>query len=162
MTPRNVARKVWEESGYDYSVLTENNLLELVRRINANLNDHRVNEVPEFKMWLHYNHKKNGSIYYDSYSENGRLIWVEITVDGEYFKNREGITFNRDGFIGFAGWACDDNVQPFIRAFIEWIQWMKDMDIQNDPEYGMTKIPIPETESVIETTKQTLLEQYGE
>ena len=60
VNPRSVARKIWEESGYDYSVLTDNNLLELIRRINVNLDSHRVNEVPEFKMWLHYNTKRHG------------------------------------------------------------------------------------------------------
>lgn len=37
----------------------------------------------------------------------------------------EGVSFNRDGFIGFAGWASDENVQPVLRAFKRWLtRWM--------------------------------------
>ena len=157
VNPRSVARKVWEESGYDYYVLTDNNLLELIRRSNANLDNHRVKEVPEFKMWLHYNTKRHGSIYYDSYSENRRLIWVEITVDGSYFKNREAITFNSDGFVGFAGWACDTNAEPFVNAFIDWVYWMKKEGIVN------TELPPEQPIQHIEDKHlQTKLEQYEE
>lgn len=46
-----------------------------------------------------------------------------LRVDGPYFTNREAISFNADGFIGFAGWASDKNVKPFISAFAEWVDW---------------------------------------
>ena len=108
-------------------------------------------------MWLHYNHKKYGSIYYDSYTENGRLIWVEITVDGSYFKNREGITFNSDGFVGFAGWACDTNAEPFANAFIDWVYWMKKEGITN------MELPVEQPIQYIEDKHlQMKLEQYEE
>ncbi len=38
-----------------------------------------------------------------------------------YFDDREAVTFNRDGFIGFAGWASDENVQPILGGFIAWV-----------------------------------------
>ena len=91
---RDIAREVWGESGYDYSVLTENNLVELIHRIRINLDEHRQ----RFNMRIHYH--RNGRPY-NNYTKNGRVIWVEITVDGDYFKDREGITFNTDGFVGF-------------------------------------------------------------
>lgn len=37
-----------------------------------------------------------------------------------HFEEREAISFNGDGFIGFAGWADKTNVQPFLSAFIKW------------------------------------------
>ena len=48
-----------------------------------------------------------------------------LRVDGPYFTNREAISFNGDGdhFIGFAGWASDKNVKPFLSAFVEWVDW---------------------------------------
>lgn len=46
-----------------------------------------------------------------------------LRVDGPYFTNREAISFNSDQFIGFAGWATDKNVKPFISAFVEWVDW---------------------------------------
>lgn len=44
--------------------------------------------------------------------------------DGEWlaFESREAISFNRDGFIGFAGWSDSKNVQPFLIAFDEWME----------------------------------------
>ncbi|WP_342512819.1 hypothetical protein MKY34_19770 [Sporosarcina sp. FSL K6-1522] len=53
------------------------------------------------------------------------LQYAAIEVDGYYFSRREAITFNSDGFIGFAGWACDYNKTPFVSAFGKWIDWLK-------------------------------------
>ena len=43
-----------------------------------------------------------------------------LYMKGAYFSERECISFNLDGFIGFAGWASNGNVQPILRAFIRW------------------------------------------
>lgn len=54
-----------------------------------------------------------------------------LRVDGRYWQGREAISFNGDGFIGFAGWADDQNVQPFLCGFMRWLkEWM-----------GCTKVP---------------------
>lgn len=37
-----------------------------------------------------------------------------------YFERRECISFNANGWIGFAGWADQGNTNPILRAFIEW------------------------------------------
>ena len=48
-----------------------------------------------------------------------------IRVSSNYFSGREAISFNEDGFIGFAGWAGGTTIKPFIRAFYRWItEWM--------------------------------------
>lgn len=48
-----------------------------------------------------------------------------LRVSSRYFSGREAISFNADGFIGFAGWASSGTVQPFLRAFFKWVtQWM--------------------------------------
>ena len=44
-----------------------------------------------------------------------------LYVNGDYYKRRECISFNRDGFIGFAGWADDGNLNPITRAFVRWV-----------------------------------------
>lgn len=56
------------------------------------------------------------------------LQYAVIEVDGGYFSRREAITFNKDGFIGFAGWACDYNTTPFVSAFEKWIEWLVKTD----------------------------------
>ena len=59
-------------------------------------------------------------------SEDGTTIESAfIRVDGGYFEDREAISFNPDGFIGFAGWADSSNIRPFLRAFARWMsEWM--------------------------------------
>ena len=55
------------------------------------------------------------------FDENGSLISYFIRVNGSYFKDREAISFNPDGFIGFAGWADSTNVSPMLSAFNKWV-----------------------------------------
>jgi hypothetical protein len=42
-----------------------------------------------------------------------------------YFDDREVVTFNPDGFLGFAGWAADGNVQPILYGFVAWLEKME-------------------------------------
>lgn len=51
---------------------------------------------------------------------DGKLVEAYFEVDGPYFKKREAISFNKDGFIGFAGWASSNNSIPFLEAFTKW------------------------------------------
>jgi len=55
-----------------------------------------------------------------SVSIDGQFQYAFMYVDGGYFKEREAISFNPDGFIGLGGWAGSKNVQPMLRAFIKW------------------------------------------
>lgn len=54
------------------------------------------------------------------YTSNGKLIECYLYMNSHYFTRRECISFNKDGFIGFAGWAGTRNTKPIISAFIEW------------------------------------------
>lgn len=56
---------------------------------------------------------------------NGTIRGAYLFVNSYYFTQREAISFNRDGFIGFAGWASDNNVRPFLEAFMEWCDYME-------------------------------------
>lgn len=55
------------------------------------------------------------------------LKFAKIEVNGSYFNGREAITFNENGFIGFAGWASDGNVKPFAIAFEKWLDWLDEV-----------------------------------
>ena len=50
-----------------------------------------------------------------------------IRCRADYFSDREAVTFNPDGFIGFAGWASAENVAPILDAFHEWcgLDWSR-------------------------------------
>ncbi|MCS0459491.1 hypothetical protein [Rhizobium favelukesii] len=51
-------------------------------------------------------------------------IYGQITCKSYYFNKREAVSFNPDGFIGFAGWADENNVQPILTAFCRWVAEM--------------------------------------
>lgn len=48
------------------------------------------------------------------------LQFAYLRVDGSYFHDREAISFNRDGFIGFGGEFSSVNTQPMLKAFCKW------------------------------------------
>lgn len=43
-----------------------------------------------------------------------------IEMKTELWERREAVSFNRDGFIGVAGWADKNNVKPILDALVEW------------------------------------------
>jgi hypothetical protein len=55
----------------------------------------------------------------------GSISCAYIRCDGAYFRGREAVSLNPDGFIGIAGWADDKNVKPFCIAFKAWVtKWL--------------------------------------
>ena len=44
----------------------------------------------------------------------GDVIGRSVRVKSHYFDAREGVTFGSDGFVGFAGWADENNIQPIL------------------------------------------------
>lgn len=54
-----------------------------------------------------------------------------IRVNGPYFEDREAISINPDGFVGFAGWADSRNERPFLVAFARWMdEWLFSPDMR--------------------------------
>ena len=114
----NQARKNFEDKGLTYSDIKEHDFLNLVAILSKELSEfvfspHAYSDVGNLKI----NMKKS-----NYFIDKDDMLWSEIRVDGPYFLNREAITFNRDGFIGFAGWASSGNVYPFIKAFEKWCE----------------------------------------
>lgn len=61
--------------------------------------------------------------------------FVSIRCRSAYFDDREAVTFNQDGFVGFAGWADDLNIRPFLDGFSAWCDEMElQRQIVPDPE----------------------------
>lgn len=52
-------------------------------------------------------------------------FFAGIRCSAFYFDRREAVSFNRDGFIGFAGWSDDSNLQPILRGFLAWVEELK-------------------------------------
>lgn len=56
---------------------------------------------------------------------NGCIDAAFLYINSHYFTQRECISFNADGFIGFCGWADDQNTKPIVDSFAEWCDLTK-------------------------------------
>lgn len=56
-----------------------------------------------------------------AYDMNEHIKYCYIMVNGDYFKRREAISFNKDGFIGIAGWASSPNEKPILNSLKKWL-----------------------------------------
>lgn len=73
---------------------------------------------------LLYCHVARELIAFDGMSGSYRVDEIKgrsITVKAHYFEGRQGVTFE-PGFVGFAGWSDDENVQPILKATVKWVE----------------------------------------
>lgn len=118
---RNKARESFKQSGLTYDDLTRKNLQRLRNIINVKMvqgkyirGTFRCKQRPFIQV-----------------IDSGKL-YAGIKCEAFYFNDRgdvecsrEVVTFNSDGFIGFAGWADEYNIKPIIEGFIEWVEELK-------------------------------------
>ncbi|WP_395601167.1 hypothetical protein AB4P95_30110 (plasmid) [Pseudomonas sp. A1437] len=106
---RAEARALFDAAKLDYRVITPENMQLLRTRINRAM-------VASGLIKSTYRCRQRAIV---------REGYGEIRCKSFYFDSREAITFNPDGFIGFAGWADDKNVQPVLAGFADWIRELK-------------------------------------
>ena len=113
------ARQYFVDCGLSYDDIYEGDILVLVMLLNREIKRGNKREDADItSMYLSKNmilKKRPG----------GKLRECYLFMGSHYFKQRECISFNKDGFIGFAGWASSFNTEPILRAFIEWCDYMK-------------------------------------
>lgn len=107
------ARQYFKDKGLTYDDVTGGDIFTLTRLLNkhikAAVKDNETVESMHLSKTVRIKPKENGGIDY-----------CFLYLDSHYFEERECISFNRDGFIGFAGWADQGNTNPILRAFLEW------------------------------------------
>ena len=124
LTKRNEARDWFKICGLTYQDVTlKDKYLQILLDEQFNFYRKEAAEGNGYEYWVRINNAKYFKGHYD---ENGKLIDAYLTGKGAYFAAREVVSFNRDGFIGFCGAACDDNTEPVVLAFVEWRDWLKD------------------------------------
>lgn len=108
----NEAREAFKAMGLTYSDIGSKEFFDLVKRLDESLPSH------EFKMKV----SRKPKIYAPKivFDDFGRMKEAYIRCDSNYFSGREAISFNADGFIGFAGWASTENTQIFLKVFLAW------------------------------------------
>jgi len=116
---RDEARKYWGSLGLTYSDVTEGDIIPLIMLLNKELKI--SNKTCETSIDnLHLSKKI-------SFTQTPKhtMKTCYLYINSDYFIRRECISFNSDGFIGFAGWAADKTIQPILRAFIQWCDLLK-------------------------------------
>lgn len=108
------ARQYFRDKGLSYHDITEGDILSLLMLLNREIkksNKAGETSVSTMHMSSKINMKKR---------TNGTIIKCFLYINSHYFTRREAISFNEDGFIGFAGWADQGNTNPLLRAFLWW------------------------------------------
>ncbi len=103
---RTDVRAAFRDSGLTYDVLIPDNLRKLRECINSQMAE--------------------SGLFNGTFRCHQRATFADgfavIKCRAHYFDGREAVTFNTDGFIGFAGWASQKSVQPILRGFLDWVQ----------------------------------------
>ena len=114
------ARQYFSDKGLTYADITEGDILVLIGNLNKELKkSNKAGETSVDTMHLSkkITMKKN---------RDGSIISCYLYMNSHYFTQREAISFNTDGFIGFAGWADQGNTNPILRAFLGWCDYLAD------------------------------------
>lgn len=110
----NEARQYFRDKGLTYDDITEGDILSLLMLLNREIK--KSNKAGETSVsTMHMSSK-----IYMKKRTNGTIIKCFLYINSHYFTQREAISFNEDGFIGFAGWADQGNTNPLLRAFLRW------------------------------------------
>lgn len=108
------ARAYFKDKGLTYRDITGGEILALVMMLNQEIK--RSNKTGETSV----NTMSLSQKIDVKYRSNGTIISLFLYMNSHYFTRRECISFNKDGFIGFAGWADEQNLNPIRRAFLRW------------------------------------------
>lgn len=111
------ARSYFKEKGLTYGDITEGDILVLTMLLQKELK--KSNKAGETSVNITMSSKVDMKK-----KSSGSIICCFLYVNANYFTRREAISFNRDGFIGFAGWADQGNVNPLLRAFLKWCDYL--------------------------------------
>ena len=113
---RDKAREYFSETlGLSYSDINEGDILILSMLINQELKIAKDDTSVEMRLSQKIKSK---------YKTNGELISCYLYVNSHYFTQRECVSFNGDGFIGFCDWADDRNTKPVVTAFRKWCDYL--------------------------------------
>lgn len=113
----NEAREFFKSRGLSYDSIHEGDILILCMMLQKELK--KSNKAGETSVTMTLSKRVDMKK-----KSNGSITECYIYMNAHYFTRRECISFNRDGFIGFAGWADQGNTNPILRAFLEWCNYL--------------------------------------
>lgn len=117
MKRTDVLRKLFNKH-FSYKNIGSKELFKL-----KNILKEELNSFFNQNHWIKFYNRNNKNDL--QFNPDGSIEYAFLRCKGSWFDDREAISFNRDGFIGFAGWADSTNIRPFRRAFFKWLIWLK-------------------------------------
>lgn len=120
------ARDYFKEKNLTYNDITEGDILALVMMLNREIKKaSKAREMSTESMHLsrRVDMKKRS---------NGTVTECYLYINSHYFTQRECISFNKNGFIGFCGWADQVNTNPILRAFLTWCDYLAETEANHD------------------------------
>lgn len=112
------AREYFKSKNLTYKDITSGDICVLVMMLNKSFKQAcKRNEMSVNTMRMSEKIKSK-------YTSSGKLIECYLFINSHYFTRMECISFNKDGFIGFAGWADSRNTKPIIDAFVKWCDYL--------------------------------------
>ena len=120
----NEARAHFKDLGLTYNDITLDDMNLLRDMLDARFIQQRIDRMKTGSKPLYWDRVNRDEFHKGAWFEAAdgtlRLERAFLTACGEYFDDREVISFNRDGFIGFCGAADRENAKPVLESFIEW------------------------------------------
>lgn len=108
------AREYFREKGLTYHDITEGDILALVLYLNQEIKK-AIKDREMSTTTMHLSQKVDMKK-----RSNGTITECYLYMNSHYFTRLECISFNQNGYIGFAGWADQGNTNPILRAFLRW------------------------------------------
>ena len=116
---RDDCRQHFKDCGLPYEDITDGDILTLVMLLNLEIKK-SVKSGETSVNTIRLSDKK-----IIKHNSNGKIKECYLFMNSHYFTQRECISFNKDGFIGFCGWADIGNSNPVKRAFLKWCDELK-------------------------------------
>ena len=113
----NEAREFFKNRGISYDSIHEGDILILCMMLQKELK--KSNKAGETSVTMTLSKRVDMKK-----KSNGSITECYIYMNAHYFTRRECISFNRDGFIGFAGWSDQGSTNPILRAFMAWCNYL--------------------------------------
>lgn len=77
------------------------------------------------------NRMKVSDCYKGTYRMNAK-VGPYMTCRTDQWESREAVSFNGDGFIGFAGWADARNIVPILDGVTDWLVELSDTEVTGE------------------------------
>lgn len=112
---REQARNYFTHAGLNYGQITLTKIKKLQELLDFHLNASGV-----FRASMSCDKKIDFK-----FTDDGGMAHASIKCSADYFKGRQAVDFEKNGFIGFAGWSDSQALKPILEAFVEWCDLMK-------------------------------------